>query len=196
MHEGERVLDNIQNGQQGARQTQELAEAVETKVNQIASQIHHLGERDGVKCHEGGVGGDKETSARQTRPVNFYLQREFILVFISEGVRLADHVSQVLLNKLHGVSELPLHLLPGAVAGLVLEPAAEHRHHHTHGQSLEMHTVVSAARVRCQQSPANLVHTSWICPSLHDYQSEIFNNLSMMVGERIDLLSLPSPYSK
>ena len=42
VHEGEWVLDDIQDGQQGACETQQLTEAVETKVNQVSSQIHHL----------------------------------------------------------------------------------------------------------------------------------------------------------
>lgn len=42
VHEGEWMLDNIQNGQQGACETQKLAKAIETKVNQVSSQIHHL----------------------------------------------------------------------------------------------------------------------------------------------------------
>lgn len=45
VHEGEWVLDNIQDGQQGARETQQLTKAIETKVNQVTSQIHHLEER-------------------------------------------------------------------------------------------------------------------------------------------------------
>lgn len=45
VHEGERLLDNIQDGQQGAREAQQLAEAVEAKVNQVTGQIHHLEER-------------------------------------------------------------------------------------------------------------------------------------------------------
>lgn len=42
VHEGERVLDNIQDGQQSACETQQLTEAIETKVHQVTSQIHHL----------------------------------------------------------------------------------------------------------------------------------------------------------
>lgn len=45
VHEGERVLDNIQNGQQSACETQKLTKTIETKVNQVTSQIHHLEER-------------------------------------------------------------------------------------------------------------------------------------------------------
>ncbi len=45
VHEGEWMLDNIQNGQQSACQPQQLTEAVETKVNQVTSQIHNLEER-------------------------------------------------------------------------------------------------------------------------------------------------------
>lgn len=45
VHEGERVLDNIQDRQQSARETQQLAEAVEAEVNQVTGQIHHLEER-------------------------------------------------------------------------------------------------------------------------------------------------------
>lgn len=45
VNEGEGVLHNIQDGQQGAREPQEFAEAVEAEVNQVTSQIHHLEER-------------------------------------------------------------------------------------------------------------------------------------------------------
>lgn len=46
VHEGERVLDNIQDGQQGAREAQKLTKTIETKVNQVTGQIHHLQERN------------------------------------------------------------------------------------------------------------------------------------------------------
>lgn len=42
VHEGEWVLHNIQNGQQSACETKKLTKAIETKVNQVSSQIHHL----------------------------------------------------------------------------------------------------------------------------------------------------------
>lgn len=45
VHEGEWVLDNIQDGQQSACETQQLTKAIEPKVNQVTSQIHHLEER-------------------------------------------------------------------------------------------------------------------------------------------------------
>lgn len=45
VHEGERVLDNIQDRQQSARETQQLAKAVEAEVDQVTGQIHHLEER-------------------------------------------------------------------------------------------------------------------------------------------------------
>lgn len=45
VHEGEWVLDNIQDGQQSACEAQQLTKAVETKVDQVTSQIHHLEER-------------------------------------------------------------------------------------------------------------------------------------------------------
>ncbi len=45
VHEGEWVLDNIQDGQQSACEAQQLTKAIETKVDQVTSQIHHLEER-------------------------------------------------------------------------------------------------------------------------------------------------------
>lgn len=47
-HERERVLHDVQNGQQGACETQKLTEVVETKVDKIPCQIHHLREREGA----------------------------------------------------------------------------------------------------------------------------------------------------
>src|SRR4029434_8719015 len=41
-HVGECGLHNVQNGQQGARESQQLTEAVEAKVDQVPCQIHHL----------------------------------------------------------------------------------------------------------------------------------------------------------
>lgn len=38
------MLDNIQDGQEGACETQQLIKAIKTKVHQVASQIHHLEE--------------------------------------------------------------------------------------------------------------------------------------------------------
>lgn len=46
VHESERVLDNVQDGQQGACETEQLTKTVETKVNQITSQIYHLEEKN------------------------------------------------------------------------------------------------------------------------------------------------------
>lgn len=40
------MLHNVQNGQQGACETQQLTEAVEAKVDQIPCQVYHLRERD------------------------------------------------------------------------------------------------------------------------------------------------------
>lgn len=42
VYEAEWVLDNIKNGQESACETEKLAETIETKVDQITSQIHHL----------------------------------------------------------------------------------------------------------------------------------------------------------
>lgn len=53
-----------------------------------------------------------------------YLQSQFILLFVSEGKGLADHVFEVFLYKLHGGGKLPLHLLSGGVSELVLIPWA------------------------------------------------------------------------
>lgn len=39
------MLDNIKNGQKSACETEKLAETIETKVDQVTSQIHHLEER-------------------------------------------------------------------------------------------------------------------------------------------------------
>ena len=50
VHEGEWVLDNIQDGQQSARETQQLAEAVEAEVNQVTGQIHHLQEKSTTRA--------------------------------------------------------------------------------------------------------------------------------------------------
>lgn len=50
VHEGEWVLDNIQDGQQSARETQQLAEAVEAEVNQVTGQIHHLQEKSKTRA--------------------------------------------------------------------------------------------------------------------------------------------------
>lgn len=44
VHKGEWVLYNIQDGQQSACETQQFTKAIETKVNQVTSQIHHLEE--------------------------------------------------------------------------------------------------------------------------------------------------------
>ena len=38
----------------------------------------------------------------------------------------------------------------------------------------------------CKQSPANLIHMLWHCPSLYNYWTEIFNTLSEVVGEKIE----------
>lgn len=64
VHEGQRVLDNIQDGQQSARETQQLTKAVETKVNQVSSQIHHLEEISKTS-----------TSVNTVRKINVYLKK-------------------------------------------------------------------------------------------------------------------------
>lgn len=46
MHKREWVLHNVQNGQQGACEAQQLTEAVEAKVDQITSKVHHLRKRE------------------------------------------------------------------------------------------------------------------------------------------------------
>lgn len=45
VHKSEWVLNNIQDGQQGACETQQITKAVEPKVYQVTSQIHHLERR-------------------------------------------------------------------------------------------------------------------------------------------------------
>lgn len=42
VHEGQWVLDKIQDSQKRACETQQLTKAIETKVHQVSSQIHHL----------------------------------------------------------------------------------------------------------------------------------------------------------
>lgn len=39
------MLDNIENGQESACETEKLAETIETKVDQMTSEIHHLERR-------------------------------------------------------------------------------------------------------------------------------------------------------
>lgn len=41
----EGILDNVQDGQQGACEPQQFTEAVEAKVDQVPCQVHHLGAR-------------------------------------------------------------------------------------------------------------------------------------------------------
>lgn len=42
VNEAKWVLHNIENCQESACETEKLAETIETKVDQITSQIHHL----------------------------------------------------------------------------------------------------------------------------------------------------------
>lgn len=123
------MLDNIENGQESTRETEKLAETVETKVDQITSQIHHLEGRSEtnrpvmMRCKKKKT--EKKKTAACLQSCSFYLQCELILVFVPKWKRLTDHISEVFLHKLHGGSKLPLHLLSGGVGGFVLEPAAE-----------------------------------------------------------------------
>lgn len=42
--QAKRLLNNVQDGQQGACEAQQFTEVVETKVHQVSSQIDHLTE--------------------------------------------------------------------------------------------------------------------------------------------------------
>jgi len=68
-----------------------------------------------------------------------YLQRQLVLVAVPEWKGLADHITEVLLHKLHGGRELPLHLLPRGVSGIVLVPERHTIHIH-HVAQTQTHT--------------------------------------------------------
>ena len=147
-HECEGVLDDVQNSQQGAREPKKLAEAVEAKIDQVTSQVDHLehrGRRGGgrrerkrercavkeestkdkrerVVVHTAVGGRVADGRPRPSGSVEPHLEGQLILLLVSERERLAHHVFEVLLHKLHGGGKLPLHLLPGGVRALVRVP--------------------------------------------------------------------------
>ena len=60
-----------------------------------------------------------------------------------------------------------------------------HRIHFTQARLAKIYGG-SAACLRCQHSPANLIHTFWLCQYLHNFWSDIFDTLSVIVGEGME----------
>ena len=60
-----------------------------------------------------------------------------------------------------------------------------HRTYFTKVWSAKIYPNVSPACDRCHQSPANLVHSLWSCPSLSHFWTALFDTLSDLIGQPI-----------
>ena len=55
--------------------------------------------------------------------VGAHLKGELVLLLVCKGEALADHVTQVVLHKLHGLGEALLHLIPRCAAVVIAKGA-------------------------------------------------------------------------
>ena len=61
-----------------------------------------------------------------------------------------------------------------------------HRVYYTKARLSRIYKDVSPECYRCRQAPADLIHTFWLCPSLHKFWTDIFASLSAIVGQIIE----------
>lgn len=59
-----------------------------------------------------------------------------------------------------------------------------HGVYYTKAQLAKIFCNVSSARIRCHQSPANLLHMFWLCPSWQNLWVEVFDTLLVVAGEK------------
>uniref|UniRef100_A0A3B5RAA6 Reverse transcriptase domain-containing protein n=1 Tax=Xiphophorus maculatus TaxID=8083 RepID=A0A3B5RAA6_XIPMA len=62
-----------------------------------------------------------------------------------------------------------------------------YRTYYTKARLAKFYTNVSPACDRCQHSPANLIHTIWLCPQLFNYWSKVFAILSDIFDKKLEL---------
>lgn len=94
------------------------------------------------------------------------------------GEELTEEVWNEMLVRVHRSSICARHAL--------IQCKLLHRIYYTKDKLSKMHDTVSPDCNRCGQTPANLIHTFWLCPSLHSYWTEIFHSLSNIVGQRVE----------
>ena len=66
-----------------------------------------------------------------------------------------------------------------------------HRTYFTNARLSKIYKYVSSNCDRCHQAPADLIHLLWVCPSLFNFWTMIFNTLSEILGRKLD----PNPFS-
>lgn len=65
-----------------------------------------------------------------------------------------------------------------------------HHVYFTKARLAKIYEGVSPACDKCCQSPANLIHMFWLCPSLYNYWTNIFETVLFIIVERIEPNSL------
>ena len=98
------------------------------------------------------------------------------------GEEITEDVWDAILLRVHGSSICARHAL--------IQFKLLHRIYYTKARLSKIYDNVSAECDRCHQSPADLMHTFWLCPSIHGYWTEVFRTLSGIVGQEVE----PTPF--
>lgn len=132
-----RVGAAVDDPQQGPGESEELKEAVETKVDEMSSQTHHLQE-EGKEVKRGG--GRRKEEWRALRGED--LISEFIFLLVVEGQLLVQNVVQVLLHEHHGVGEAVLLVVSAVVeVGIIAADETEEFRERIRPELCHTHTV-------------------------------------------------------
>ena len=94
------------------------------------------------------------------------------------GEEITEEVWDEILRRVHGSSICARH---GLIQCKLL-----HRIYYTKARLARIYDNVSPDCDRCQQSPADLIHTFWLCPSIYNYWTEVFRSISGIVGQRVE----------
>ena len=98
------------------------------------------------------------------------------------GEEITEDTWDAILLRVHGSSICARHSL--------IQCKLLHRIYYTKARLSKIYDNVSAECDRCHQSPADLMHMFWLCPSIHNYWTEVFRTLSGVVGQVVE----PTPF--
>lgn len=113
-----RIGSTIDNAQQGSGESQQLKETVETKVDQMSGQTHHL-----ERAEETTTGENMNTEEwRKFQNKGTHLICKFVFLLVVEGQLIVQDVIEIFLHERHGVGEAVLLVVSAVVhIGVITE---------------------------------------------------------------------------